>query len=130
MYTIFSKCDFGEGDVPGCEGYFTCGGHGFGIDRGGGPEGLCSGIAWVWGQMGVVHFIRLVVSVIFVMMGGLLFFSEQVVVLVSLYLLCVYFAVSGAFLGGFEYAIANLEVRANSAIMLLLVGVIILSVLA
>nr|AFJ14693.1 NADH dehydrogenase subunit 4 [Pomphorhynchus laevis] len=64
------------------------------------------------------------------MMGGLLFFSEQVVVLVSLYLLCVYFAVSGAFLGGFEYAIANLEVSANSAIMLLLVGVIILSVLA
>nr|AFJ14692.1 NADH dehydrogenase subunit 4L [Pomphorhynchus laevis] len=57
VYNIFSKCDFGEGDVPGCEGYFTCGGHGFGIDRGGGLEGLCSGIAWVWGQMGVVHFI-------------------------------------------------------------------------
>nr|QJU04392.1 NADH dehydrogenase subunit 4 [Pomphorhynchus laevis] len=67
---------------------------------------------------------------IFVMMGGLLFFSEQAVVLVSLYLLGVYFAASGVFLGGFEYAITNLEVGANSTIMLLLVGVIILSVLA
>nr|AFJ14668.1 NADH dehydrogenase subunit 4L [Pomphorhynchus laevis] len=56
VHIVFSKCDFGGSYVPGGEGYFTCGGHGFCIDCSGGLKGLCSGIAWVWGQLGVVLF--------------------------------------------------------------------------
>nr|AFJ14752.1 NADH dehydrogenase subunit 4L [Pomphorhynchus tereticollis] len=64
MHIVFSKCSFGGGHVPWCEGYFVSGGYGFGIDRGGGLEGLCSGITRVWGQSGVSCFISLVVSAI------------------------------------------------------------------
>nr|AFJ14729.1 NADH dehydrogenase subunit 4 [Pomphorhynchus tereticollis] len=63
------------------------------------------------------------------MMGGLLFFFEQAVVSVSLFLLGVYFMLSGVFLGGFEYAISNLEVGANSVVMVLLVSIVILGVM-
>lgn len=124
MHIVFSKCSFGRGHVPWCEGYFVSGGYDFGIDRGGGLEGVCSGITRVWGQSGVSCFIRFVVSAIFVMMGGLLFFFEQAVVSVSLFLLGVYFTLSGVFLGGFEYAIRNLEVGANSVVMVLLVSIV------